>query len=1689
MPLGDLGNLHVGIEVDLSGLSTGLAKAQAEMKAAADSMSSDTTSRLGQVRTAYEDAGAAAETAGTRVVNATRSSSNEVSRSATQIRNDLGQVATAHTEVGRVAGVTSTQVQAGLRAWSQSMDLGRQAANLTSTDVQRGLRDWAAAQTALGSDTEGVLGRIGSLFAGLRTNIDTHTTAIRSRLGTLGADAFAPFRAGLSDIGNFFTSAFARMEPQITSARNSFENLGTRVRSIATDIGGVFEGPLSRISSLFGLHLGNASGTTVTHGGIISGALRDTARLGEAAATDLGRGVDAGVGEAGKALDDAAKSAENEAGVVQKAIGGMLTGFGSLVSAVPSLGGVGQIFTQMGSSVSEAGAGSTFAILGIVYALILLAGEMSFFTAQAVGAIVILGVFTGAMIGAAAAAAIALGGIGLVAGAVVYLASSYAGWANSAQNVQTAQSSLTSATTAHNNALADLKHQQDAWNQSATHSQTQLDSLQRAQQQVKTTGDALTQAQGQYNDAVAKSHNPLNTLTTDLNGMKNAWGAAAVPLAGPILNTIDQMIPPVQQIGLGILQWFAGIEPDVLIGVKNAFNDILSVISALQTPFRDFFTIMGQIASSPGFAQIEAALQELATSTIIGLLNNLERVSNWFVNEFPSYGPVVGSIFSAIGQFVQGFISHLVDIANWFVQHWPQIISWTSQLSSAFEMLLPIITPIVGAIAGFIGKLLGMQVVQEGIKDLAIVFGVIFLGAILVVIGIIGTLAATFFATAFIIGIAVSTISAHWIDFTNFLGAAVGVIGGILGAIGNWFGSVFSAIGTWISGVIGWFGALFSAIGSTVQGIIGWFAALFSAIGGVFSAIGSAIQGVIGWFGALFSAIGGAFSAIGSAVQGVLGWFGALFSGIGSIVNGIWTTIVNIFSAIGNWLSTWGLTIFFLVTFPFWLIVGVIATVASNIWTTLTTTWNAILAVAGPIFSGIYNTIAGWFNAAWSFIANLWSFVWGWLSGLWNGIWGTAGAIFAAIYNTVSFYFTSAWNFISYIWSYAWSWLSGVWNGIWGTAIAWLTNVWTSIVQFFTNIWNWLANLWSYIWTWLSGTWNGIWGTAVAWLTNVYNTVVSWFTAAWNFLAGLWNYVWSWLNSTWNGILGSAIYYFMQIYQTVQSWMNAVQGWVQQVGNSLAGIMHNALSALGNTMKGDLNWIISNVLNGFLNAVWWGFHNLVHIDLPIHDIGTFEQGGVVGANGKAVPGYAAGGIPSFASGTSNAGVYSKPTFLVAEGRAPESVIPWDSAHRNRAVELWNLTGEKLGVLHGNRTVGSRNRMPTPDVRGYSEGGIIAGSGAAPSRTGMGAGPSLDGLPTSGHGGQCLAFLSQWFPQLRGIPAAKDAAKLINTMTPKPGEVAINTSFAPYGHAALVINPPNMILDSNWNEDEMIHIHPLADMKAAGFIDFGAALGTLAGGAAGAMFDVAGFLQGAASDIVNKVSGSTPGWLAGVPATLLGMVVGPLGQWIIANFGSQLASQFSGAVSGFVGGAVSVADVTRLALQAGWSPGDIPTLLRAIAGESSFNPNAIGPAADNDGGSIGLLQIQPYYWPQFDKNKLKDPLYNLEAGLVVFRSQGWGAWHALEQGGILPTGQMSIRNKQPIAFDNGYNVIPPGLSVVYNGRNTPEALQEVGRTPSETQGGGVVQHFHGNERVPPDLLTEAFQHADWYWRNQGRGTGG
>jgi surface antigen len=449
-------------------------------------------------------------------------------------------------------------------------------------------------------------------------------------------------------------------------------------------------------------------------------------------------------------------------------IGGLVDGVGNLGKAMLGSG--------PGFAVVTIGLAAVVALLGPT--LVLLGGVVTLLTAFAVGASAVAltaGLFLGAVFGLGAA--------------IVALAVSANSWNVTTAQLSTAQQAVTTATRSHETALNSLEVATLRYN--ANPSAINLIHLEQAQQNVAATTKRMADAQANLNQLNQQASNPLDKLKSDLSSVTQAWGQAAVPMATTILLWADQGIPAVQGLGSAILTWFGPKLSTVLQIIAGYGRTLLDVFTKLGPPLDTVFQHMLSTVTRPEFKSLFTAFAIFGASTLVGLLTNLLRLSNWFLDVWPRIGPEVAQIFDGIGKAVQAVAGWLGVLVGWYILHWPQILNWTDQIWHVFLIVLSTIKLVVPWVWQIIGGFLAVQNVLPGLKILAIVLGVIVTASILAVVTVVGIMVLTFLGLAIVVGNVWAGIQAVWKN-------APGWFGNIWSQIGS---GIHSFIGIWSSGI------------------------------------------------------------------------------------------------------------------------------------------------------------------------------------------------------------------------------------------------------------------------------------------------------------------------------------------------------------------------------------------------------------------------------------------------------------------------------------------------------------------------------------------------------------------------------------------------------------------------------------------------------------------------------------------------------------------------------------------------------------------------------------------------------------------------------------------------------------------------------------------------------------------------
>jgi hypothetical protein len=183
--------------------------------------------------------------------------------------------------------------------------------------------------------------------------------------------------------------------------------------------------------------------------------------------------------------------------------------------------------------------------------------------------------------------------------------------------------------------------------------------------QLAQSWERVKDAQAKYNDALAASQGPVGVLLSQVSAMKDKLAEQATPLAALITQWVGGAIPGITQLGSSMMTWFGDRLPPVLAGLSKIIKDL--------TPdFISFGQYFGGVMDKigPMLSPIIEAFARLALQGAKGLLDNLVRLSDWFVKELPTLGKVVSDTFGQIGRFIQWVADNWGTLTDFVIKNW-----------------------------------------------------------------------------------------------------------------------------------------------------------------------------------------------------------------------------------------------------------------------------------------------------------------------------------------------------------------------------------------------------------------------------------------------------------------------------------------------------------------------------------------------------------------------------------------------------------------------------------------------------------------------------------------------------------------------------------------------------------------------------------------------------------------------------------------------------------------------------------------------------------------------------------------------------------------------------------------------------------------------------------------------------------
>jgi hypothetical protein len=247
-------------------------------------------------------------------------------------------------------------------------------------------------------------------------------------------------------------------------------------------------------------------------------------------------------------------------------------------------------------------------------------------------------------------------------------------------------------------------------------------------------------------------------LSTSLSNMATALGQQALPMAQQMAQWAIGMVPLIQTLGQHILDWFGPRLPAILQIASTTAGMLLVAFNQLGAGVGAFLDKAIQMA--PQLLPMFQILLSVGVQAVIGLLQNLLALSDWFLQRMPALAPIVGSVMSGIGTAIQAVGTVAGWVVDWFIRNWPQITSTAQQaflmikagwdlVAPILQALLPMAVAVVTAAFLFLSQhaeaarlVLGAVGVMAGITvGTLVVLGLVILGLVVAIAGLISWLA------------------------------------------------------------------------------------------------------------------------------------------------------------------------------------------------------------------------------------------------------------------------------------------------------------------------------------------------------------------------------------------------------------------------------------------------------------------------------------------------------------------------------------------------------------------------------------------------------------------------------------------------------------------------------------------------------------------------------------------------------------------------------------------------------------------------------------------------------------------------------------------------------------------------------------------------------------------------------------
>jgi phage-related protein len=332
------------------------------------------------------------------------------------------------------------------------------------------------------------------------------------------------------------------------------------------------------------------------------------------------------------------------------------------------------------------------------------------------------------------------------------------------------------------------------------------------------------------------------------------------------------------------------------------------------------------------------------------------------------------------------------------------------------------------------------------------------------------------------------------------------------------------------------------------------------------------------------------------------------FLGLPILIKEHWSAIVASLSAIFSAIKGGFETAF-----------SAIAAAAKASWTAITAIFNVglkVLEVAGKI---VFAIVVGPFILAFDALRKVAEVFWGWIGPYVTAAVHAIGSAISSAMHAVRTAWTAAWDAVKSAAVSIWRAISGFFTAAWHDFTAFLRAEWQGWVNIAHAIWGTIGGPVMAVWRALSGWFSAAWGSFKAFVSSAWTHIVGALTSAWNAVTGpiksTWNKLSSWFASTWDAFksfVGSA-------------WGHIV-GKITGAFDGVAGAISSAWDGIKAAFVSPINWIITKVIDPFLDAI----HKIPGVpQWHVNPISTSGGGGGGGGGGgqikRPTPGFARGG--------------------------------------------------------------------------------------------------------------------------------------------------------------------------------------------------------------------------------------------------------------------------------------------------------------------------------------------------------------------------------------------------------------------------------------------------------------------------------